>query len=231
MWALQGSFTVSCWIKTTQTWGNDNDHAFNGAGIVAADVNGLANDVLPMALTGSKIGFNTGGSSDDTLHSHTSVNDGNYHQVVVTRDQVSGLKIIYIDGVPDATDFGTMATLDTPLKLTLGAISDAGNANVNDFNEYNGFDGEMDDLQFYSGILNPAEVAFLFNNPGTTAPSVPVNGLVAHYAFDNTNAIGADTSGNGYDLDYNGNPGGNGVVASTPAVAGGSAVYLTAGAF
>ena len=231
MWALQGSFTVSCWIKTTQTWGNDNDHAFNGAGIVAADVNGLANDVLPMALTGSKIGFNTGGSSDDTLHSHTSVNDGNYHQVVVTRDQVSGLKIIYIDGVPDATDFGTMATLDTPLKLTLGAISDAGNANVNDFNEYNGFDGEMDDLQFYSGILNPAEVAFLFNNPGTTAPSVPVNGLVAHYAFDNTNAIGADTSGNGYDLDYNGNPGGNGVVASTPAVAGGSAVYFDGGSF
>ena len=53
--ALAGSFTVSCWIKTTQTFGSDDSHAFDGAGIIAADATGLANDVVPLALTGSKI--------------------------------------------------------------------------------------------------------------------------------------------------------------------------------
>jgi len=231
MWALQGSFSVSCWIKTTQTYGNDNSPAYNGAGIVAADVNGQANDVVPMALTGSKIGFNTGGNSDDTLNSSNSINDGNYHHVVVTRDQASGVKTIYIDGVLDATDFGTTNTLDTPLKLTLGALSDAGNINPNDLNYYNGFDGIIDDLQIYSGVLNTAEVTYLFNNPGTTAPSLPLNGLVAHYAFDNSNFIGADTSGNGYDLDFNGNPNGNGVTSSGNTAAGAGAAYFDGGSF
>jgi len=231
LWALQGSFSVSCWIKTTQTWGNNDDPAYDGAGIVSADVNGQANDVIPLALTGGNIGFNTGGNADDTLNSQTSINDGNYHHVVVTRDLISGMKIIYIDGVLDATDFGSTVLLDTPQKLTLGCQADAGNANVNDINEYNGFDGTIDDLQIYSGILNPAEVAYLYQNRGSAAPILPVNGLVAHYAFDNTNFVGTDTSGNGYDLDYNGNPSGNGVIPSTNAVAGGGAAYFDGGSF
>jgi hypothetical protein len=231
LWTLQGSFSVSCWIKTTQTWGNNDDPAYDGAGIITADVNGQANDVIPMALTGGNIGFNTGGNSDDTLNSQTSINDGNYHHVVVTRDQVSGLKTIYIDGQLDTNDFGSTVLLDAPQKLTLGCQADAGDPNLNDFNEYNGFDGKVDDLQIYSGILNPTEVAYLFHNRGATAPILPINGLVAHYAFDNTNFVGADTSGDGYDLDFNGNPNGNGVMSTNDAVAGGGAAYFDGGSF
>ena len=88
--ALAGSFSVSCWIKTTQTsaGGWNQAPAYYGAGIISADNSGQANDVVPIALTGNTIGFNTGGDSEDvTLNSTASVNYGNYHHVVVTRNQ------------------------------------------------------------------------------------------------------------------------------------------------
>ena len=66
---------------------------------------GLTNDLIPMALTGGAIGFNSGGTNEDTVNSATDINDGNYHHVVVTRDQATGEKQIYIDGVFSTNDF------------------------------------------------------------------------------------------------------------------------------
>jgi Concanavalin A-like lectin/glucanases superfamily len=166
--ALAGSFTISCWVKTTQSLDYSGDYAFNGAGIVTADVGGLANDTVPIALTGGAVAFNTGGNEDDTLTSQGTVNDGNYHHIVVTRNQQTGQKIIYIDGVMDDFGQGTTNLLIDPQKLTIGAMVDAGDPNPDDDGFYNGYDGELDDLQIYSGCLSSNEVASLFNNPGTT---------------------------------------------------------------
>lgn len=198
--ALAGSFSVACWIKTTQSnFGWNQAPAFYGAGIVSADNGGQANDVVPIALTGGTIGFNTGGDSDDTVNSATSVNDGNYHHVVVTRNQLTGQKIIYIDGVLDSFSSGTTNLLNDPQKLTIGSLADASNPDPNDGSYYNGYDGEVDDLQVYSGVLSSNEVAQLYSNPGSTigqAISVP---LVARYNFEVTNNAGIDSSGNGND--------------------------------
>ncbi|HWX21851.1 MAG TPA: LamG domain-containing protein [Candidatus Binatia bacterium] len=171
--ALAGSFSVSCWIKTTQSMGGDSDPAYNGAGIVSADNPGLANDVIPLALTGSKIGFNTGGSvEDDTLNSSGMVNDGIYHHVVVTRNQLTGQKIIYLDGMLDSFSSGTTNLLNAPQKLTIGALADASNPDPNVGSYNNGYNGLLDDLQLYSGVLSSNEVAILYSNPGLTAPNV-----------------------------------------------------------
>jgi hypothetical protein len=171
--ALAGSFSISCWIKTTQNYAWDSAPAYAGAGIVSADNPGLANDVIPLALTGSKIGFNTGGDVEDvTLNSTASVNDGNYHHVVVTRNQQTGQKIIYIDGLPDSFSSGTTNLLNAPRKLTLGALADASDPNANHLNYHNGYDGLLDDLQIYFGVLSSNEVAQLYASPGTTAADV-----------------------------------------------------------
>jgi hypothetical protein len=226
--ALAGSFTVSCWIRTTNHFGNDTDFAFSGAGIVAADKSGLANDVVPIALTGSKIAFNTGGSSDQTIHSTNSVTNGIYHLVTVTRDLATGNKAIYIDGVLDTTGPGTTNLLNDPQMVCFGAQINAATANLGAADFHNGYDGDMDDLQIYSGVLLPAEVAFLFQNPGLPAPNLSGNGLVAHYAFENTNNIGQDTSGNGFDLNLNGD---DGVTPTTDAKAGGNAAFFDGGSY
>ena len=90
--ALQGSFSVSVWVKTKASIGNPGDFAYNGSAVIAADVGGLANDTVPIALTAGQVAFNTGGDEDDTLNSIGTVNDGSYHHIVVTRDQPSGNK-------------------------------------------------------------------------------------------------------------------------------------------
>jgi hypothetical protein len=204
--ALAGSFTISCWIKTTQNdIGWDDAPAYYGAGIVSADNGGLANDSVPLALTGSRIGFNTGGSDEDvTLNSVTPVNDGIYHHIVVTRNQATGQKIIYIDGILDSFSSGITNLLEDPQLLTIGALSDASDPDANSTGYYNGYDGLLDDLQIYSGVLSSNEVAQLFANPGATAPDS--NGghqNVAQYEFENgtdTFQLGLDSSPHGNNL-------------------------------
>ena len=232
---LAGSFTISCWIKTTQNYfGWDSAPAYYGAGIISADVGGQANDVIPIALTGNKIGFNTGGDFEDvTLNSTASVNDGNYHHIVVTRNQQTGQKLIYIDGVLDSFGSGTTNLLSDAQKLTIGALADAGNPDPNDGSYYNGYDGELDDVQIYSGVLSAGEVANLFATPGSTVAngggSVGGHTNVAHYTFDTT-------STNTFDLGLDSSPQGNNLSGytywgqvhtnSTEAIAGAGAVQF-----
>jgi RHS repeat-associated protein len=204
--ALSGGFSISCWIKTTQSgYSWDTGPAYYGAGIVSADNNGLANDVIPLALTGNKIGFNTGGDVEDvTLNSSASVNDGNYHHIVVTRNQGTGQKIIYIDGVLDSFSSGTTNLLTDPKLLTIGALSDAGISDAASTSYYNGYDGVLDDLQIYTGVLSAGDVANLYANPGSTA----ANGggasgghtNVVYYSFEDDNLFAHDFSGHGNDI-------------------------------
>ena len=162
--ALEGSFTVSLWLRTTNVPGTDTETADQGVGIVGANVD-LA---IPMAQTGHKLGFLTGGNPPDTLNSATAINSGNYTHLVVTRDQNSGQKMIYINGNLDASDVGTAGQLTSAsrLAITLGAIP--GSASD--------FIGEMDQVEFYSGVLSASEVAFLFNHPSVAVPDVAASG-------------------------------------------------------
>ena len=126
--ALAGSFTVSVWVKTTASIGTQGDYAYNGSAVIAADVPGVANDTVPIALTGGQVAFNTGNvnnNRDDNINSTRTVNDGAYHYVVVTRDQATGNKFIYIRRILDTTGSGTTSLLNAPKILVIGTITDA----------------------------------------------------------------------------------------------------------
>ena len=64
---------------------------------------------------------------------------------------------MYIDGMLDDWTSGTTNLLSDPQKLTVGALADASDPNASDMNYYNGFDGIIDDLQIYSGVLSSNE--------------------------------------------------------------------------
>jgi hypothetical protein len=229
---LAGSFSVSCWVKTTQNVAWNTAPAYYGAGLVSADVAGQANDVIPIALTGGAVAFNTGGSQDITLNSQATVNDGNYHHIVVTRNQLTGQKIIYIDGNFDSFSSGTTNLLSDPQKLTIGALANAGDPDPTDGGYYQGYDGELDDLQIYDGVLSANDVAALYNNPGTALPSgaTPSGGhiAVAHYTFDNSGDLGEDFTTNQNNIDGCYSTWGTYQVFTftTNAVAGGGAVQF-----
>lgn len=61
-----------------------------------------------------------------------------------------------------------------------------------------------------------------------TNPPVSSLTLVAHYAFDDTNDIGLDSSGNGYNLDFNG---GDAIASTNDAEAGNGAAYFDGNGF
>jgi hypothetical protein len=158
---LAGSFTVSLWVQTTQTSGTDTDSGlFGNAGLVTAFTGPGGNWVVPMALTGNKLAFATGGSPQHTLRSTVAVTNASaFVHLVVTRDQFTGEKKIYVNGVLNATGVGAAGLLDTPTSLDIG------------YNNGTGLQGTMDEIQFYSGVLSDAKVLFLYNNPGSTVPN------------------------------------------------------------
>ena len=175
---IAGSFSISCWVNTTQGVEYAGNYAQSGVGIVSASTGGLANDVIPLELIGGQAAFNTGGSvEDDTLTSNGSVNDGNNHLVVVTRNQLTGQKIIYIDGVLDQYGFGATDSLTDARLLTIGSLANATDPYAADAYYYNGYAGVLDDLQIYSGVLSSNEAAALYANPGTTLPNTVVDTL------------------------------------------------------
>ena len=232
---LAGSFTFSTWVKTTVSNGADYNNAFFGATIFwAYNDQGNTNDTIPLSITGSKAAFTTRDhlGNNNTLHSLTSVNDGNYHLITVTRDQASGEKKIYVDGNFETSEIGTMEPLNgNNYRLTIGGWDYCTDSNCTNFYAYNGL---LDDLQIYSGVLSPAEVATLYESPGTTIPDLggnAANGLVAYYDFDEGNVVAPDVSGNGNNIVLSGNFGGDGPATSSDAIAGGGSVSFDGGSY
>ena len=148
--ALAHNFSVTAWVKTTNSVNTDFANAYFGAPVFVAAANYATNNTVPLAITGNKAAFTvidqTGGST--TIHSTTSVNNGSYHFLAVTRNQASGLMSLYVDGNLEATGTSTTQTI-----FTTGYITLAGG-----FNTYAGL---LDDLRIYSTNLSSGDIASL----------------------------------------------------------------------
>jgi hypothetical protein len=155
---IAGSFTMSLWLKTTDTLGSNTDAGFLGEGIVSA-FNGGGEVSVPMTLNGSVLGFYTGGIPNDTLHSTHSINTGQYVHLVVTRNQQTGVKQIYLNGVLDSSDTGSTDLLNNPTEMDIGYVSGSGK----------GIAGQIDDLQIYTNVLSSSSINYLYTHPGSNA--------------------------------------------------------------
>lgn len=153
--AFTGSYSVSLWVKTAQAYGSDEDSASNGANIFDSSGNSI-----PMALTGNKLAFETD-HGFYVLHSSSDINADEFTHLVITRNADTGEKRIYINGELDASEFDDGGTTSPAYEVYLGFSFTSGQ----------GIEGLVDDLQIYSGPLSPEQIAFLYGNPGETAPS------------------------------------------------------------
>lgn len=219
---LRGSYTISLWVETTQSYGNDDDDARDGATIFAGD--DFSGDFpVPLALTGDKVGFYTAAPSH-TINSGDSINSGDFTHIVVTRDVATGTKRIYINGVLDTTGTGgTSEGIDSQeVYLGYSYYSDQG------------IEGLVDDLQVYTGVLDATQIAFLYDNPGEVADTGgPVTGhtLKARYSFENGNIFASDVSGNGNNVTSIASSGGGArYTTNNPAIGNYSAYFRTNGA-
>ncbi|HTY87877.1 MAG TPA: LamG domain-containing protein [Candidatus Acidoferrum sp.] len=190
--ALSGNFSVTAWVKTTNSVSTENANAYFGLPIffAAADYNNHC--TIPLSITGDKAAFTVvafDGPGTITLHSTTSVNDGQYHFLAATREQSTGLMKLYVDGNLEATDTGI-----TDPVITQGYISVAGG--------YYQYSGLVDDVRIYSTNLSAADVAALAasSNIPTLASAIGATNLIvttsgdANWFIETTNTYNGSPS-------------------------------------
>lgn len=156
--SISNSFTISFWVKTTATAATGQWWA--GKGLVDGEVNGTVDD-FGVALVGGKVALGIG-NPDTTIVSTNAVNDGQWHHVAATRDDISGQMLIYVDGSLQAATNGPTGTRSAPPALRIGSIQ-AGYAG-------GFFPGTIDDVQLFDRVFAAAEIGQLMNHPPTQAP-------------------------------------------------------------
>jgi hypothetical protein len=185
--AVSDDFTIEFWVRTNMTsptgalW-------WQGAGLVDGEMPGATNDFGVVLLNG-KAAFGVG-NPDVTIQSSTTINDGNWHHIAATRQRTSGLMLLYVDGVQEASS-GTTATntasLTAPTNMRLGSIQ-TGTPAPGAF-----FTGQLDEVRLWSTVRSAANLNAYRNYqvPSGTA------GLAAYYRLDEGTGTTAGSTGAG----------------------------------
>ena len=153
-------------------------------------------DDFGTALCGTKFAFGTG-NPDTTITSATSINDGNWHYCVATREQASGTLKVYVDGVMEATGTGGTQSLTAASSLRFGSVQTG-----------QGFlQGSLDEVRVFNRALGHLEIAALYADsaspppPPATVSAAAASGQVALSWADATGAssyvVGRATSTGG----------------------------------
>lgn len=160
---LGSTSSLDVWIKTTQT---GNDTHWLAPAITGVEQAGAGNDINWGTLNASgQIGVFVGDSGG--IYSTNPLNDGQWHNVAMTRDASTGVVNLYVDGVLNGT--GTFETGNkTSVFSKIGALSDVANDSVTPTGATY-FNGQIDEARIYDQVLDPAEITGLSLPPA--APS------------------------------------------------------------
>ena len=190
-------FSIAFWLKTTSA-GGTGPYWYDGDGLVDGMVLSGAND-FGVSLLGGKIALGVG-NPDTTLQSTVTVNDGQWHFVAITRNGLTGMMTIYLDGFFNTNRIGPIGARMTPPYLRLGGLQSGGGF----------YNGALADVRLYNSWLDTNAIAQLVSAP---APLLQLK-------FDESSGTTAvDATGNGW----------NGTLVNDPAwVAGqsGNAVSM-----
>ena len=155
---ISDQFTVAFWLKTAATGGAGQ--WWSGEGLVDGEVPNVADD-FGVSLAGGKVAFGVG-NPDTTILTSSSVNDGLWHHVTATRNSVSGLMSLYLDGILQASTTGPQGTKAAPDNLRIGSLQTGVAGGF--------FSGGIDDVQIFDRVFASNEVVALMNHPPSLLP-------------------------------------------------------------
>lgn len=168
-YTLGGTATVSFRMKTSQI-GNSNP--WQAPGVFGRDQAGGANDVFWGWIDNAgylNLSVGDRNASNPVTRSTAPINDGQWHQVAMTRDSATGAQAMVIDGVK-VSSTGTAGVLGIFDKLQmLGQIQ--GNPVA--------FKGILSDVRVYQRVLTDAEIDGIFNPRPAVLPQQQVAKAVA----------------------------------------------------
>jgi glucose/arabinose dehydrogenase len=172
------SFTIGCWINSSQAFPQANA-TYDGTGIIWADVGGAANDFIVGGTRSAggtnRLSFFVGGS-ETTVNGTQEICNGQWVHLAVTRDGSSGAINIYVNGALDGTGTGAIGVLNANPVIHIGG-------NTLDGRYFNGL---IDDVRFYSRVLSQAEILTLLPTTSST-----VNLIAASPSVTNKFAVTA----------------------------------------
>lgn len=189
-------FSVVAWVRTapgdTNTFSNFlSKHNANTANGYILSYN---HSTIPGAVgkaffyAGTRTISSGGFTVVDVPVSTTSVNDGNWHQVVGVY-RASGTTTIYVDGAPLENSILSSPIVTNSAPFLIGGVISGGTPTSS-------FTGAVDDVQIYDRALTDAEINFLFANPGLEIVPTTVTGTVRN-AVNGQPLAGAAVSVNG----------------------------------
>jgi hypothetical protein len=162
--SVYSDFSISFWVQPYSSspvatqW-------YNGSGLVDGECAGVTND-FGTAYLNDMACFGTG-ITDQTIIGTTSLNDGKWHHVMATRVGSSGAKLLYVDGVQDASGTGSSGDLTAPPNLVFGALQTISN----------NFNGTLDEVQISNNVRSADWAKLSFKNQypvPTLTPPTPV---------------------------------------------------------
>ncbi|MBN2164169.1 MAG: hypothetical protein JXR25_13545 [Pontiellaceae bacterium] len=156
---LCNDFSIAFWVKTTQSI--TGSQWYQGAGLVDADV-AYTKDDFGTALLNGRFAFGIG-NPDMTIQSTSTINNGNWHQCVATREQATGTIRVYVDGNLEASGSGNKNSLSASTSLLFGVT---GSRFLN---------GSMDEIQIFTRTLSDNEVAALYYSRTHAPMSAPAD--------------------------------------------------------
>jgi hypothetical protein len=176
---LGATSSLDVWVKTTQV---GNATHWMAPAITGVEQSGAGNDINWGTLDASgHIGIYVGDSGG--IFSTNPVNDGQWHNVAMTRNATTGQVQLYVDGVLNGT-----GTFDTGAKTSqfsvIGALADVANNGTTPTGD-NYFNGSIDEVRIYNQLLTASDIKSLALIPAaptiTSATASP--GPVVHLVW------------------------------------------------
>lgn len=149
---LNDTATMTFWIRTTQE--SDNSEAWQSPGIAGIEDNGGTDDIFWGWIDqNGHIGISVGNDFSADQKSTIRIADGTWRHVALTWDRASGDTEIYIDGVLDRTgNTGTGNVIGNSFS-SIGRIENTSGGTAPYY-----FDGELDELRVYEGVLSAGQI-------------------------------------------------------------------------
>jgi MSHA biogenesis protein MshQ len=163
---LSGTASISFWINTKQSGGTSS---WTSPGVTGVEQGGGGNDIFWGWINPTgKIAVNKGNTLG--AQSISSINNGAWRHIVLTRDQATGATKAYIDGVLESARNSELGLVTTPF-ASIGAMERAKNLS-----------GSLDEVKVFATVLSNAQVASIYanevagNNWDGSARACPVSG-------------------------------------------------------
>ena len=199
--SVSSTSSVSMWLNSNNTTATER----RGIIEINSGVSGYAGTLMILyRFSDGEILVRSGNSNtaETTILSYadTSLRDGDWHHLVVTRVEATSVTVLYIDGAQVDTE--TIASTSTAGNATF--IGDRQVTSAGNFN----WDGKIDQVRIFNTALNQNDVDDLYAETTTTAATLnyPVGaGCIAAYQLDgDASDVGGTYGGVETDIGYTG---------------------------